>query len=237
MFYVSCRIVAEPQKEFKPKESGPRPQIKRSPTESDPQFQELERWIFYIAILALLYFALMWLWGVLGGGSFFRTLARWPWGTILFVMKIGAVAFSVGGIYAIMRFMPKMMVLRGQLTAAPETAEERGMTVDEKEIHRAWRAVEEQLVSQNGSDWKLAVMSADAVMGEALEDMKIEGATMADKLKALGESHRLRSYEQLWDAHKVRNEIAHEPRRALSQEEARRIVQHFADALKELGAM
>lgn len=222
--------MADPVKDLKPKPKPPA-------AEPDGQWQEIERWIFYIAIALLLYFVYLRLSGAFGGIAFFRALAQYPWQAILFGIKIGAVVFSAWGIYGIVRLVQKMMVLRQQLTAAPETPEEKGMTLDEKEIYRAWRAVEEQLGSPNASDWKLAVMSADAVMGEALEDMKIEGATMADKLKALGESRRLRSYEQLWDAHRVRNEIAHEPRRALSQEEARRIVQHFADALKELRAM
>lgn len=225
--------MAEPIKDSKPKPAVNKPR----PPEPDEHWREMELWIFYIAIALILYFIYIRLRGALGGISFFRVLAQYPWRAILFSIKIGAVALSAWGVYGIIRLVQKMMVLRTQLTAAPETPEEKGMTQDEKEIYRAWRAVEEQLISSNASDWKLAVMSADAAMGEALEDMKIEGATMADKLKALGESHRLRSYEMLWDAHKVRNEIAHEPRRMLSQEEARRIVQHFADALKELGAM
>lgn len=220
------------------KELKPRPAVnKPRPPEPDEHWREIERWIFYIVIALLLYFVYLRIRAAFGGVAFFRAFAQYPWQTILFFVKIGAVALSAWGMYWIFRLVQKMMVLRQQLTAAPEVPEEKGMTLDEKEIHRAWRAVEEQLVSSNASDWKLAVMSADAAMGEALEDMKIEGVTMADKLKALGESHRLRSYEQLWDAHKVRNEIAHEPRRMLSQEEARRIVQHFADALKELGVM
>lgn len=225
--------MAEPTKDIKPKSQIRKP----FPAEPDEHWREIERWIFYFVIAAMVYFALMWLGDALGAGSFFRTVANYPWGTILFFTKIGSVAFSVAGAYMIVRLVQKMIVLRQQLTAPPEAPEEKGMTQDKKEIHRAWAAVEEQLISQNSSDWKLAVMSADAAMGEALEDMQIEGATMADKLKALGESHRLRSYEMLWDAHKVRNEIAHEPRRLLSQEEARRIIQHYEDALKELGAM
>lgn len=225
--------MVEPTKDIKPKPAVNKPR----PAEPDEQWREVERWIFNIAIALILYFALMWLWGALGGGSFLRAIAGYPWRAILLVMKIAAVALSAAGAYVIARLIQKMIVLRQQLTAAPEAPEEAGMTQDEKEIYRAWAAVEEQLVSSNASDWKLAVMSADAAMGEALEDMKIEGATMADRLNALGESHRLRSYEMLWNAHKVRNEIAHEPRRVLSQEEARRIVQQYEDALKELGAM
>lgn len=230
--------MAEPIKDIKPKSAPSRPSVSRPrPPEPDEHWQEIELWIFYIAIALILYFIYLRLRGALGGISFFRVLAQYPWRAILFGIKIGAVALSAWGIYGIWRLVQKMMVLRQQLTAAPEMPEEKGMSQDEKEIHRAWRAVEEQLASSNASDWKLAVMSADSATGEALEDMKIEGATMADRLKALGESHRLRSYEMLWDAHKVRNEIAHEPRRELSQEEARRIIQHYADALKELGAM
>jgi hypothetical protein len=221
--------MADQPKEFKPK---PKP-----PSDEGGNWQEAERWIFYIAIALLLYLVYLRIAGSFSGVSFFRTLARYPWQTILFFVKAGAVALSALGIYGIFRMVSNMTVLRQQLTAPPELPEELKMTQDEQEIHRAWAAVKEQLLSENASDWKLAVMSADAVMGEALDDMKIEGATMADKLKALGESRRLRSYEQLWDAHKVRNEIAHDPRRTLSQEEARRVVQYFEETLKELGAM
>lgn len=226
--------MAEPAKEF----NKPKPQIRKpSPTEPDSQWQEFERWIFYIAIALLLYFIFTRIQGFFSGTSFFRTIAHYPWQTILLVVKMGAVGLSAWGIYGIIKLVPRMMVLRLQLTASPELPGESGMTRDEKEIHRAWRAVLEQLASENASDWKLAVMSADAVTDEALIDIKLEGETMADRLKTLGESRRLRSYETVWDAHKVRNEIAHDPRRLLSQEEARRVIQYYEEALKELGAM
>ena len=42
-------------------------------------------------------------------------------------------------------------------------------------------------------------------------------------------------YEEVWEAHKIRNQIVHEPDFEVSQSEARQIVGIYDRAIKKLG--
>lgn len=71
------------------------------------------------------------------------------------------------------------------------------------------------------------ILEADKVLDET---MKLLGATgsFADKLRTLGP--RLRSAQPLWDAHKLRNRLAHEPGAQLTDREVQRAMQSFLAA-------
>ena len=62
------------------------------------------------------------------------------------------------------------------------------------------------------------------------------GETLADKLKALGSS-RIASYNELWEAHKLRNQIAHGGAidMELTKKMAKDAVAQFGNAFKEMG--
>ena len=72
------------------------------------------------------------------------------------------------------------------------------------------------------------------VVDGVLRDMGYSGATMGDRLKQLNRD-RLRSLDSVWEAHKLRNRIAHEMDQVLTYQEARRAVMLYEAALRELG--
>lgn len=106
--------------------------------------------------------------------------------------------------------------------------------VSKEDTARPWREVQQKINSPNASDWNLAVIQADAILDEVLQGMGLGGATMGERLKQLDRS-KLASLDGAWEAHKLRNRIAHESERALAYAEARRAVMLYGEALKELG--
>lgn len=102
------------------------------------------------------------------------------------------------------------------------------------EANRPWREVQQKINSPNASDWSLAVIQADAILDEVLQGRGLLGATMGDRLKQLDRS-KLSTLDGAWEAHKLRNRIAHESERALAYAEARRAVMLYGEALKEFG--
>ncbi|MBI5400680.1 MAG: hypothetical protein HZB12_00995 [Candidatus Yonathbacteria bacterium] len=99
-----------------------------------------------------------------------------------------------------------------------------------------WKVVLEHVTSENPAEWKLAILEADNMLDEILEDMGYAGDTVAEKLKTMSRT-KVASYDNIWEAHKVRNEIAHGGAidMELTKKTARDTVAKFGNAFKELG--
>ena len=65
------------------------------------------------------------------------------------------------------------------------------------------------LESNNPNDWKLAIIEADIILDKALKDKGYAGPTIGDMLKSVAPSS-LQSLQDAWEAHLVRNKIAHD---------------------------
>jgi len=75
------------------------------------------------------------------------------------------------------------------------------------------------------------VLEAEKVLDHAFTLLGYKGS-FADKLKKA--ERVLSNYQPLWDAHKLRNRIAHEPGFSISEQDAKRAVAQFEKALKAL---
>jgi len=100
-------------------------------------------------------------------------------------------------------------------------------------VAKPWQEVMQRMESANPSDWNLAVIRADSLFDGVLKDMGLSGDTMGDRLKQLDLS-KLASLNEVWEAHKIRNRIAHGTDRALTHDEAARAIGAFEAGLREL---
>jgi hypothetical protein len=81
------------------------------------------------------------------------------------------------------------------------------------------------------SDAHRRVMDTEKVLDMAFKDLGFEG-TFADKLRKA--QPRLKDPQAVWNAHKLRNRIAHEVDVRMDNVEAARAVSAFARALKDV---
>jgi hypothetical protein len=63
--------------------------------------------------------------------------------------------------------------------------------------------------SDNPNDWKLAIIEADIILDETLKQKGFIGNSLGERLKTVS-ADQLQSVGDAWEAHKVRNKIAHE---------------------------
>jgi hypothetical protein len=63
--------------------------------------------------------------------------------------------------------------------------------------------------SPNPNDWKLAIIEADIILDEALKQYGYAGNSLGERLKSISTT-QLGTLNEAWEAHKVRNRIAHE---------------------------
>ncbi len=96
-----------------------------------------------------------------------------------------------------------------------------------------WQRVLSHLNTQNPHDWKFAILEADIMLADLLDVLQYRGVTIADKLKVIEQSD-FRTLEAAWEAHKIRNTIAHEGADfVLSEREARRVVDLYRSVFEE----
>lgn len=96
-----------------------------------------------------------------------------------------------------------------------------------------WDKVLRNVESTNDSDLRLAILEADIMLDTLLDNMGLPGDTMADKLRAVEKSD-FTTVDKAWEAHKVRNQIAHEGATfSLSQHEAKRVIALYQAVFEE----
>lgn len=108
--------------------------------------------------------------------------------------------------------------------------------IEAKEKMVQWQVVLNHINSESPAEWKLAILEADNMLDSILESEGYRGETIGDKLKAM-EPGDLVSYNEAWEAHKVRNQIAHEGAATMdfSKKMARDTIGKFEKVFKELG--
>ncbi len=102
---------------------------------------------------------------------------------------------------------------------------------DPKLAHQ-WSSVIRHIESPNENDWKQAILEADMILGDILTAMGYRGESIGEKLKrvSLGD---MKSLDDAWEAHKVRNDIAHRPGFSINQYDARQVIARYRKVFEE----
>jgi len=149
----------------------------------------------------------------------------------IFVLKI------LAGIYLAVIFVDIVLLLI--LRDIPEHLRVgiKGMnitTVTKNKMRKRWNKVESLLKSGNASEYKLAIIEADAIADEILAGIGYKGANMAEKLEQIGSAHLDDHLESLKGVHQIRNRIVHETDFEVDERLARTAVGVYENFLKYL---
>ncbi len=108
-------------------------------------------------------------------------------------------------------------------------------TTEKAQKNVRWGKVEEYMASTNSSDWKIGILEADNILDEIVERMGYEGSTLGERMKMI-EASDFPYLDEAWQAHKVRNAIAHKGTDyPLSRSEAEQTINIYYRVFKELG--
>jgi len=106
---------------------------------------------------------------------------------------------------------------------------------DDKEKNADWERIVELTNSDNPNDWKQAIIEADVILDRIVTVQGYRGETLGEKMKSI-EPSDFDTLNYAWEAHKVRNRIAHDGGDfVLTQREAKRVVNLFGEVFKEFG--
>lgn len=107
------------------------------------------------------------------------------------------------------------------------------MTADE--VNPTWLKIKSHVSSENPANWRMAIIEADLLLEDVITQMGYQGQSLGEKLKSI-EQADFPMLQLAWEAHKVRNKIAHEGEKfILTQREARRVIDLFEVVLKDTG--
>lgn len=106
---------------------------------------------------------------------------------------------------------------------------------DKEKISTDWQRIKELAETGRPSAYKEAVLNADKLLDYALIQIA-SGEAMGERLKNAGEAFPWDVYQGLWDAHKMRNALVHDPNFDLSILVAREVLEKFKKGFQFLGA-
>lgn len=105
-----------------------------------------------------------------------------------------------------------------------------------KDYYRSqWLTIEAQLQRDQPHGYTVCLLNADKLLDKALKERSISGNTMGERMKSY--QAKWTNAQNVWDAHKIRNKIAHETDVTVTYDQAKRALAAFRQGLKDVGAL
>lgn len=104
---------------------------------------------------------------------------------------------------------------------------------DKSAVQKRFQEVQRLAESTNPNDWRVAIIEADIMLDDLLQSQGYPGDTLGDRLKAVDKAD-FHTIDAAWEAHKIRNRIAHDgSNHLLNEREVRRVVSLFEAVFRE----
>ena len=149
----------------------------------------------------------------------------------LWIIVLGYLA-SAAGLVVLVWALMRLFDLRKreeEFYTTPLTAPERAHGGSPR-----WQHIEALVAGRSPSEWREAIIEADIMLDDSLARRGYTGAGVGEKLMQV-ERTDLATLNDAWEAHKVRNQIAHEGSSfELTADFARRTVAHYEAVFREL---
>ena len=112
---------------------------------------------------------------------------------------------------------------------------ERKASAQKDVSEQGWEKIISYLERGSEAEWRMAILEADTLLDDLLSELKYPGDGVGDKLKLVEPSH-MRNLDAAWEAHKIRNRIAHDGSKfPITYREARRVISLYEQVFREFG--
>lgn len=145
---------------------------------------------------------------------------------LAYLFSLAAIGVMV---YSTMRLFQTRKEEEPRFTTVSEAAE------DHRVDHARWAYIMQLIESGQESDWRQAIIEADIMLDELLDQLGYQGESVGEKLRSVNQTH-FQTLNNAWDAHRVRNEIAHQGSAyQLSEHLAHRTIANYEAVFREHG--
>lgn len=106
---------------------------------------------------------------------------------------------------------------------------------DEQIVKNKWLEIEELVKLGSPSRFKAAILEADKLLDFVLKKLGYPGKNLGERMKAIPREKYSRGFfDNMWEAHKVRNEIVHNVSYEIHSAMARDVIEKFRFVFKTL---
>lgn len=171
--------------------------------------------------------------------GFFRALENVPLTSAIAFLHDFFIAFDIvllaGLMYVLIELRPyKPHYVKNPRAFIPK--EDKKALKDER-LTSEWERIKQKAESAPPQSLTLAIIEADSFVDTILKTvLQLPGDTMADRLDRIDDGS-LQTLEDLWRAHRARNDLVHTPGYSLSVSDSRRMMGHYEAFLTELGIL
>ena len=153
------------------------------------------------------------------------------WGWVYPASLFFTLLCAVGIVYSAIRIMQIRRIEWAGFRKTAHTV----LAEDIPRTHLRWNRVLENANSEDEHKWRLGILEADIMLNELLDLQGYKGETIAEKLKQVSKTN-FNSVDDAWEAHKVRNKVAHEGVEFhISEREKNAVITMYERVFKEFG--
>jgi len=162
---------------------------------------------------------------------------------MILTLQIILIVLILALVIAIIWLMVKSSAFRQKLNPSETLSLLKGLKVTDGKyrqiikhrelINKKWSKLLERIKSGDERDLRLAIIEADSLVDEILKEHGHPGQDMGERLKSIHPSE-MDNLNDLWEAHKVRNRLAHEADFHLPIDEAKKIIGIYHKTIEEL---
>jgi len=100
-------------------------------------------------------------------------------------------------------------------------------------LEKRWKKIAKRMSKNVPSEAKLAILEADKMLDDVLTRLAFQGDSLGEKMEKLTPDY-VSNIDALWEAHKIRNNIVHDPNYHLPLQEARKALEKYEQAFRDL---
>ncbi len=167
---------------------------------------------------------------VSGGTSDFAQTIGTTLSWVVTIMTLLFVVFVVWAIYIRIRIYEVDQELDGAYKTHFVKPEHK-----EGIVNQRWQRISAHFASDNPNDWRAAIIDADTMLEELVTSLGYTGDTFGEKLTSI-RVNDFPTLQSAWEAHKMRNILAHEGSNFNLTERQKEITRrHFDSVFRDMG--
>ena len=165
---------------------------------------------------------------------FVSTVTHW-WNVYSVIALVVSLFFFAVFLYAKIQYDELSTLENDALREAEKAWDARHNIHDTRNAR--WEAIQQRVTEYNPESWRIAIIEADIMLDETLTNAGYAGQSLGEKLKSANTTS-FTTLQDAWEAHKVRNEIAHVGSDfILTQRIAQETLLHFERVFREFGVI
>lgn len=102
-----------------------------------------------------------------------------------------------------------------------------------QKIAKRWKKIQKKIETGTDYEYKLAIIEADDLFKDVLEDRGFKGKTLEERIEKVEET-QLPNADEVIDAHKARNSIVYNPDYKLDRDQVKKILNIYEQAIKNI---